>query len=293
MYELIQVSDNCFYIQSPAKVGIVKTGENEVCLIDSGNDKDAGRKIRQILDANNWKLKAIYNTHSNADHIGGNRYLQNQTNCRIFAPGIDCDFTRHPLLEPSFLYGGYPCKDLRHKFLMAQESNAEVLTDEVLPEGFQILPLPGHFFDMVGFRTPDDVVFLADCLSSRETLEKYQIGFIYDVASYLETLEKVKKLEARIFVPSHAAATEEIASLAQVNIEKVLEIAEKILEICNEPQCFETILQKLFLGYSLVMNFEQYVLVGSTVRSYLSWLKDSGKVECIFENGLLLWHHCE
>lgn len=293
MYELVRLTENCFYIESPAKIGLFRFDNSDVCLIDSGNDKDAGRKIRQILDANNWKLKAIYNTHSNADHIGGNRYLQNQTNCRIFAPGIDCDFTRHPLLEPSFLYGGYPCKDLRHKFLMAQESNAEVLTDEVLPEGFQILPLPGHFFDMVGFRTPDDVVFLADCLSSRETLEKYQISFIYDVASYLETLEKVKKLEARIFVPSHAAVTEEIASLAQVNIEKVLEIAEKILEICNEPQCFETILQKLFLGYSLVMNFEQYVLVGSTVRSYLSWLKDSGKVECIFENGLLLWHHCE
>ena len=293
MYELVRLTENCCYIESPAKIGLFRFDNSDVCLIDSGNDKDAGRKIRQILDANNWKLKAIYNTHSNADHIGGNRYLQNQTNCRIFAPGIDCDFTRHPLLEPSFLYGGYPCKDLRHKFLMAQESNAEVLTDEVLPEGFQILPLSGHFFDMVGFRTPDDVVFLADCLSSRETLEKYQIGFIYDVASYLETLEKVKKLEARIFVPCHAAVTEEIASLAQVNIEKVLEIAEKILEICNEPQCFETILQKLFLGYSLVMNFEQYVLVGSTVRSYLSWLKDSGKVECIFENGLLLWHHCE
>ena len=293
MYELVRLTENCCYIESPAKIGLFRFDNSDVCLIDSGNDKDAGRKIRQILDANNWKLKAIYNTHSNADHIGGNRYLQNQTNCRIFAPGIDCDFTRHPLLEPSFLYGGYPCKDLRHKFLMAQESNAEVLTDEVLPEGFQILPLPGHFFDMVGFRIPDDVVFLADCLSSRETLEKYQISFIYDVASYLETLEKVKKLEARIFVPSHAAVTEEIASLAQVNIEKVLEIAEKILEICAEPQCFENILQKLFLGYSLVMNFEQYVLVGSTVRSYLSWLKDSGKVECIFENGLLLWHHCE
>ena len=293
MYELVRLTENCCYIESPAKIGLFRFDNSDVCLIDSGNDKDAGRKIRQILDANNWKLKAIYNTHSNADHIGGNRYLQNQTNCRIFAPGIDCDFTKHPLLEPSFLYGGYPCKDLRHKFLMAQESNAEVLTDEVLPEGFRILPLPGHFFDMVGFRTPDDVVFLADCLSSRETLEKYQIGFIYDVASYLETLEKVKKLEARIFVPSHATVTEEIASLAQVNIEKVLEIAEKILEICAEPQCFETILQKLFLGYSLVMNFEQYVLVGSTVRSYLSWLKDSGKVECIFENGRLLWHHCK
>ena len=174
MFELVQVSENCYYIQSPAKIGLVKLNDQDVILIDSGNDKDAGRKVRQILNANKWKLKAIYNTHANADHIGGNKYLQAQTGCKIYVPGIDCEFTRSPVLEPSFLYGGYPPKDLRHKFLMAQASDAEYLTKEVLPEGFEIIPLPGHFFDMVGFRTPDDVVYLADCLSSRETLEKYQ-----------------------------------------------------------------------------------------------------------------------
>ncbi len=121
MYELIQVGENSYYVQSPAKIGIVKLNDTDVCLIDSGSDKDAGRKIRQILEAGNWKLTAIYNTHSHADHIGGNKYLQNQTGCKIYAPGIDCDFTNHPLLEPSFLYGGFPPKDLRHKFLMAQE----------------------------------------------------------------------------------------------------------------------------------------------------------------------------
>ena len=291
MFELVQITDNCFYIQSPAKIGLVKLGGAEVCLIDSGNDKDAGRKVRQLLDANGWKLTAIYNTHSNADHIGGNKYLQAQTGCRIFAPGIDCAFTRYPLLEPSFLYGGYPCKDLRHKFLMAQESNAEYLTDDVLPAGFSSIPLPGHFFDMVGFRTPDDVVFLADCLSSRETLEKYRIGFIYDVAAYLKTLESVKTMQAAMFVPAHAAATEDISDLAQYNIDTVLEIAERITEFCREPMCFEQILQKLFLAYGLTMSFEQYVLVGSTVKSYLSWLKDTGTLTVAFENGILLWKH--
>jgi len=289
MYELIQVSGNSYYIQSPAKIGLVKLNDTEVCLIDSGNDKDAGRKVRQILDANGWKLTAIYNTHSNADHIGGNKYLQGQTGCKIYAPGMECAFTRHPVLEPAFLYGGYPCKDLRHKFLMAQESNAEYLTKEALPAGFEMIPLPGHFFDMVGFKTPDQVIYLADCLSSRETLDKYQIGFIYDVGAYLKTLEMVKTLKAAMFVPAHAAPTEDIAPLAQYNIDKVLEIAETIVSLCAEPLCFETLLQKLFTQYGLTMNFEQYVLVGSTVRSYLAWLKDTGRITARFEGNLLLW----
>ena len=289
MFELVQITENCYYIQSRAKIGLVKPNGQDVCLIDSGNDKDAGRKIRQHLDANGWNLTAIYNTHSNADHIGGNRYLQAQTGCSIYAPGIDCAFTRHTVLEPSFLYGGYPCKDLRHKFLMAQDSDARELTRECLPEGFDIISLPGHFFDMVGFRTPDDVVYLADCLSSKETLDKYQIGFIYDIGAYLNTLEKVKTMKARAFVPSHAACSEDVTELAQYNIDKVLEIADKIAEICREPLCFESILQRLFSDYGLAMNFEQYVLVGSTVRSYLAWLKDTGKVKVLFENSMLLW----
>ncbi len=289
MYELIQITDRSFYIQCPAKIGLVKLNDTEVCLIDSGSDKEAGRKTRQILDAGHWKLKAIYNTHSNADHIGGNKYLQGQTGCKIYAPGIECDFTRHTILEPSFLYGGFPCKDLRHKFLLAQESDAEPLTREVLPEGFEWIPLPGHFFDMAGFRTPDDVVYLADCLSSKETLDKYQIGFIYDVGAYLETLEMVKTLKAKMFVPAHAAAAEDVSELAQYNIRKVREIGDRIAEFCREPLCFEVILQKLFAAYGLTMNFEQYALAGSTVRSYLSWLKDGGRINALFENNMLLW----
>ena len=288
MYELIQVAERSYYIQSPAKIGLVKLNEQDVCLIDSGNDKDAGRKVRQLLDTNGWRLTAIYNTHSNADHIGGNKYLQGQTGCKIYAPGIDCAFTRHPVLEPSFLYGGYPCKELRHKFLMAQESDAQELTQESLPEGFEIIPLPGHFFDMVGFRTPDDVVYLTDCLSSRETLDKYQIGFIYDVAAYLNALEMVKSLRAKMFVPAHAAASEDVTELAQYNIDKVMEIADEITGICREPLCFEEILQKLFADYGLTMNFEQYVLVGSTVRSYLAWLKDNDKIRAVFTDNQLM-----
>ena len=289
MYELVQVAPHTYYIQSPAKIGLVVLDETSVCLIDSGNDKSAGRKIRQILDANHWQLKAIYNTHSHADHIGGNQYLYAQTGCSIYAPGIDCAFTQHPLLEPCFLYGGCPPEDLRHKFLMAQESPAQPLTPDVLPSGFEMMPFPGHGLDMVGFRTPDDVVFLADCLSSRETLDKYGIGYTYDPAACLRTLEGVRTMHAALFVPSHAEACKEIAPLAEYNMLKIHETADRITELCSEPVCFEQLLQKVFTAFGLTMNFEQYVLIGSTLRSYLTWLRETGRVEAAFEDNLLLW----
>ena len=37
------------------------------------------------------------------------------------------------------------------------------------------------------------------------------------------------------------------------------------------------------------MTFEKCILVGSTVRSYLSWLKDAGRLSATFENDMLLW----
>ena len=287
MYELIQVTENTYYIESPAKIGLVRTGGSDVILIDSGNDKDAGRKVRQHLDAHGFRLTAIYNTHPNADHIGGNQYLQRQTGCAVYAPGVEAAFTRSPILEPAFLYGGYPPKALRHKFLLAQPSEAQPLDADGCP--LEVIPLPGHFFDMVGYRTGDGVVFLADCLSSRETLEKYRISFLYDVAAYLKTLEQVKTMEARLFIPAHAAATEDIAPLAQRNIDQVAEIADRLVELAREPKTFEALLQQLFTEYGLGMNFEQYVLVGSTVRSYLAWLLDQGRLEAVFEDNRLLW----
>lgn len=289
MYELIQVANSTYYVNCPAKIGLYRCEDNSVYLIDSGNDKEAGRKLRQILEKNGWTLRAILNTHSNADHIGGNKYLQAQTGCEIFAPGIDCDFTRHTLLEPSFLFGGFPPKALRHKFLMAQESDASELSRASLPEGFEVIPLPGHFFDMVGFRTPDDVVFLADCLSSRATLEKYRVGFIYDVAAYIETLERVKELKAAVFVPSHADAAEDVRDLAQFNIDTVLDIAEHIYDICAVPSTFEAVLKRIFCDYGLIMTMEQYALVGSTVRSYLAYLLDGGRLRTVCGDGEILW----
>ena len=196
MYELIQVLNNTYYINCPAKIGLYLDVDKGVYLIDSGNDKEAGRKVRQILDKNGWTLRAILCTHSHADHIGGCKYLQAQTGCKVYSPGVERDFTRHTLLEPALLYGGFPPKALRHKFLMAQESDAD-------------------------------------------------------------------------------------------------EIAGRIKVFCAKPVNFEALLKRLFDEYALELSFEQYALVGSTVKSYLAWLMDKGQLKAKCESNLLLWEAAE
>lgn len=156
-------------------------------------------------------------------------------------------------------------------------------------KNLEVIPLRGHFFDMIGVRTPDNVVFLADCVSSENTLNKYQISFIYDVAEYLNTLDRVESMKAAIFVPAHAEATKDIKDLVQINRKKVLEVANKIQSVLTTPMSFEALLKQIFDEYGLLMNFEQYVLIGSTVRSYLSWMKDNKKIEAAFKDNLLIW----
>lgn len=289
MYELIQAGENSYYINCPAKMGLYHTADDGVYLIDSGNDKDAGKKVKKILDAKGWHLKSIVNTHSNADHTGGNAYLQQQTGCAVFAKGIEAAFIRNTILEPAFLYGGYPCADLRHKFLMAQRCEAKEITDPAFPEELEVIDLPGHFFHQIGIRTPDNVVYLADCLCSEKTLDKYQVTFLYDIAEQLKTLDKVEALEGRMFVPAHADAASDVKALCQRNREKIRDVAAMIKDICAEPITMEEALREVFTRCALPMTAEQYVLVGSTVRSYLSWLRDLGEMDISFADNRMLW----
>lgn len=286
--ELIKVGEKTYYIKNPTNIGVYKISETEVFLIDSGNDKDAGKKILKIMDEQGWTVKGIITTHSNADHIGGNKIIQDRTGCKIYATAVEKSFSENPVLEPSFLYGGYPFKDLRNKFLCAKESNVELI-DNNLPDGLEVISLKGHFFEMIGIKTDDNVYFLGDSIFSEETISKYHLFFLYDVKEFLNSLEVLSSLEGKLFIPSHTEASENILELIEINKAKVMEISNKIYEICEEEKIFEEILKIIFDEYKLTLSSNQYVLIGSTIRSYLSYLYEEEKLTFEFKDNRMYW----
>lgn len=289
MYELIWVGENTYYIEAQAKVGVYDMGDGKVCLIDGGRDKDAGKQILRVLEEKGWVLDRILCTHAHADHIGGNCYLQEKTGCAIYAAGLDHAFAENPILVPTLLYGGCPPEALRNKFLMAEPTCVQELTKEALPNGLSVQRLDGHSFAMSAIHTDDDIWFLADVFTSEAVLEKYHISFLSDLEGYLESLDMVEALSGRLFIPSHSAPTEDVLPLVQANRAKIEELIDLILTLCRAGMGFEELLGRLFDHYGLSLDLSQYVLSGSTIRSYLTYLLEQGRIRIEFSSNRLFW----
>ena len=269
-------------------IGIYKVNDTDIYLIDTGNDSDAGKKILKVVQEQNWTVKGIINTHSHADHIGGNKIIQARTNADIFANSLEGAYINNPILEPSMLYSAYPLKDLQNKFTMAEKSQV-TKNLSALPAGLEVISLSGHSPQMIGIKTSDDVYFLGDSLISLLTINKYHIFYIYNVNEFLNTLDYLATLKGKLFIPSHTEAYQDIHELINLNRNKVNEICDNILKICKEPLSFEVILQKLFDHYNLHFNLLQYSLVGSTLKAYLNYLYTTNKLTYICENNQILW----
>ncbi len=73
---------------------------------------------------------------------------------------------------------------------------------------------------------------------------------------------------------------------AKIGIDKVF---ETILELCGEAVTLENLLKKVFDAYGMQANIQQFALIGSTLRSYLTNLLEQGKVNFEFVDNTMYW----
>ena len=281
MFGLKKAGENTYYIDFPSKIGIYKCGEKEVCFIDSSNDEGTGKRALKLIREQGWELKAIFNTHCHADHVGGNAYLQRETGCKIYCSEMDMGAVNHTILNPIMLHGGYPLKELFNKFYLAENSVCEPLTPDVLPRGLSMVDLSGHTLGMYGFKTDDGVFFIADSVTSEKTLERYMATYLVDITKSIDTLDKLLSDDSKLFIASHAEATEDISELVEINRKSIFDMLMFVKESCREKITHEGLVKLMFENSSVPFNMSQYSLLSSTLRSYVSYLHNSGELQLI------------
>ena len=73
------------------------------------------------------------------------------------------------------------------------------------------------------------------CLyGGRDGLKRHSFAYMCDVEAYMNTLEKIKTLEGRLFIPSHGDAEESATETAELNLEKTRDTIDLIRDVCSE-----------------------------------------------------------
>jgi len=126
---------------------------NEVLIIDPGSEPE---KIKDLVERNGLKPKAIVNTHGHIDHIGGNHAFD----LPVYIHEGDSEFLINPTLSLSALYPGS----------VPSQKASRILTDgdEVAIEGvsLKVIHTPGHTPGGISMHS-EEIIFTGDTLFYR------------------------------------------------------------------------------------------------------------------------------
>ncbi|WP_048096267.1 MBL fold metallo-hydrolase [Geoglobus ahangari] len=274
----------------PTNVGVVAF-DGSAMLIDTGLDKEHGRRVLRLLEKNGMELRAIVNTHSHADHFGGNEYLVRRTDARVYAPEIEAGVIQHPYLEPLYLFSAHPVSEMMNRFLMARPSRVDHVVGiegkgelEFGSIEAHTVPLRGHSPGQIGVEV-DGVLFCADSVFSESVIEKYRIPLFMDIGRQKGTLEFLGKSSYELYVPCHAEPTEDISHLVDVNMSVISRVEEFLLSLSGGTT--DEILRKLCSEFGVKLSsFTEHALMLSALKAYLSYLHDRGDYRAEFERTL-------
>jgi glyoxylase-like metal-dependent hydrolase (beta-lactamase superfamily II) len=290
---LTGLKGNTAVITGAVNTGVIVKGDH-CLLIDTGLDRQAGKQILRCLSQEGLMPKVIINTHSHADHYGGNAYLKEQTGAKVYASALEKAIIENPYLEPFYLFSAAPTRHLATRFLMAEACSVDGILEpgsfEALGFDLQILALPGHSPAQIGVVAADGVVFCADAYFGRDIIEKYGMPYCADVTAALETLAMLRQSSYGLYVPCHGEIEESPTGTILQNENIIEKTLDQILNILKDGgRTREEVLAAVMVQNDRKLDPVQYVLNHGAITACLSHLQKTGKVQFVFYEGKMLW----
>ncbi len=291
---MIELAQGIYYMAGGVNCGILETPDGGCIFIDTGNSDDSGKKLLKAARAANLEPRAIINTHSHADHYGGNAYLVKQLEIPVYAPIFEESILRYPILEPIYLWNGARAhQELHNKFLLAAPSPAKILneagTRKIAGLEIELLEVSGHAHIQFAIKIKD-VLFAADAVFGQAILEKHPLSFMVDIQNAKDAIETVRDSGAKIVLPGHGEPTTEVSALCDANLAALNHANRIVLRACQEPSTTPEILAKVCNMLELTMtDLTRYVLNQTAVIAHLTYLEERGLIRHAIAQNTLVW----
>jgi glyoxylase-like metal-dependent hydrolase (beta-lactamase superfamily II) len=291
---LIALSEDAFLFPGAVN-SVVFTQAEHALIVDTGLDESHARKLLRAMQEADLRPSAILNTHSHADHHGGNAFiLKRFPGLPIYAPPLEAAIIAHPILEPLCLYGALPPQELRNKFLLAPASPARPIAAGTHTLGgveVTLIPVPGHAAEMYAAQR-GSVLYAADALFGPETLAKHPLSFCAASAAQKASAAGLLALSgAALCVPGHGEATTDLPGLVQANLESFGRITGVVLDACLEGAAStDDLLTRVCARLEVTMTNAGAVLLNrSVVAAHLSELLGTGEVQMRVQDNRLVF----
>jgi len=215
-------------------------------LIDAGcpNALDDLKKY-----ADKAEIEEVYVTHPHEDHYGG---------CSAFAPRStiyacepDIKILKDPPVLPEFF-----------QFVWGQPT--PLVDVEVLPSGFiagdfefEVIPLPGHWQNMVGFYEPHKRwLFSADAVPL--PTRKYIAMPEENIPLMVKTMQRIAEMDIDILFDGHKGPVPSPKDHIQARIDFIQDIQKSALNLHEEGKSIEEIQESLGLEGPWYIGLTEY-----------------------------------
>lgn len=288
--ELVKSNTYCI-VTGYSRLPVYKLDEKNIIMIDSGLPRE-WEGIESCLDKEKLFVKAVITSHYHPDHIGNHLKLRRKYGAKLYLSPFAAAAKADPMNMLGSMAGITTYRQVKNHFgeVFAPDFFLDWNAPSIEVEGavFQILQLPGHCAEHMGFITPDNVGYVADTVLSKNIIEHLRSTFTTCVELDLQSKEKLTELTCDKYIVAHNAVCDSIRELALQNRDHMLARLELLEDIASDYMSLDTLVaQFLEVTNNQLDSVRKVAGTRRNVIPLVDYLMDTGRFTARVKDGFV------